>query len=198
MNGIIADILVIGILVLFLTLGVKKGAARSIVGVFSFLLTLILYFVLRDPLEKMLLELPLTESWIAGMTEEFAARADLSELALLFSATGTTPLLVAQAVASFVIGLLVFVAIFIVAVLLSKVFGGLLIGLMKLPILKTLNGFLGGVIGIGKGIVVCWLLITVMMLPDVGDSVPFLLTGVRTGYVASLLYTSNIFLFIFA
>ncbi|MBR3942654.1 MAG: CvpA family protein [Clostridia bacterium] len=194
----LADILIIALLGLFIYLGIRKGAAKSIVGICSFVITTVLFFLLKEPLQKLFLNLSFVEKWTADMASEFAAKANLEQMSALFSAAGSSAKQVADAVAGFVIGLIVFVIIFIIAMLLTRVFKGVFVKIMELPILRIVNKAAGGVIGFAKGLVIVWLVMALFMIPSVSSAAPGWYDALQNGFISGTLFSLNIFIIIFA
>ena len=194
----LADVLIIALLGLFIYFGIRKGAAKSIVGICSFVITTVLFFLLKEPLQRLFLNLPFVEKWTADMATEFSDKASLDEMSVLFSAAGSSAKQVADAVAGFVIGLIVFVVIFVIAMLLTRVFKGVFVKIMELPFLRIVNKAAGGVIGFVKGLVIVWLIMALFMIPSVSNAAPGWYDALQNGYLSGTLFSLNIFIIIFA
>lgn len=194
----LTDILIIAVLGLFVYLGIRKGAAKSIVGVFSFLITLVLFFVLKEPLKNLFLNTSFVQNWTAEMATDFAEKMSLGEKPFLLAATGSSAEQIAEAVAGFVVGLFVFIFIFIIAMILSKIFQGVFAKIMNLPVLRVVNKAAGGVLGFLKGLVIVWLVMAFFMIPGVSSAAPGWYDALQNGYLSGALFSLNIFGIIFA
>ncbi len=198
MLNFLVDILIVALLGLFLYFGIRKGAAKSIVGLCSFLFTVVLFFFIKNPLQNFFLDLPFVQNWTAEMAKNFGDKANLDEMSVLFSATGSSAKAVADAVAGFVVGLVVFVVIFVIAILLTRVFRSVFVKIMELPGLRIVNKAAGGVLGFLKGLVVVWLIMAIFMVPAVSNAAPGWYEAMQNGYLSGTLFSLNIFIILFA
>ncbi len=196
-SGLVMDVILIAILIFFVALGVRKGAAKSVVGVCSFVVTIVLFAILRAPLQKLLLNLPFVQSWIDGMAVDFSTKNNLEEMAIFFAALDSTAELVAKAVANFIISIVVFALIYVLSIFVSMFVGGLLVKVMKLPVLRSVNKLLGGILGATKGLIAVWVLTALLVLFGISDDMAFVKAGIENGFLVKLVYDTNILLTLF-
>lgn len=197
MSGFLMDLLMLGILILFAYLGVRKGAAKSVVVICSFFVTIILFALLRNPLQNLFMNMPFVKNWIDNMTLDFSSNNNLEELADFFAALDSTAALVAQAIASFVISIVVFVVIYILSILVSRLAGGLFVKIMDWPYLRSVNKTFGFILGVLKGAIAIWIVMAVLVLFGISENIVFLREGFENGLIAKALYSSNILIVMF-
>lgn len=209
----ILDIIVIGLVLLFVVIGVLKGAARMIVG----LLMSFLAFLAASWLGK----------WIAGVIYQnhfapavnkavadasgsagsvikdlpwWATRSlDISGKEITDSSTGIagTVNAVIEPIVSGVISILLTLVLFLVInFILHKLVMKPILAIFKLPVINTVNKILGGVIGAAEGILfVCMLAyILKLVLPYIDTDIGFLNEStIYNSFIFYHFYSGNIF-----
>jgi len=123
------DICIVIFVLIFLIVGQKRGFVRSVYSLLSIVLSVVLVYLLKDIFIKAVAESPLGEA-IGGFFAESLGSEFSEEISLA-----------AVSVVSMVI--LYFASKFILRALV-----GILNAIAKLPILSSLNSFLGAVFGI--------------------------------------------------
>lgn len=197
MSGFLMDLLMLAVIIAFSIFGVRKGAAKSIVGICSFFVTMLLFALLRDPLQNFFMQTTFVENWIDNMTLDFSSNNNLDELADFFAAIDSSAALVANAVASFVISIVVFVVIYVLSILVSKLAGDLFIKMMELPFLCSINQTIGALLGILKGVICIWIVMAILVLFGFSNDMTFVKEGIEDGLIAKALYSSNILIMMF-
>ena len=197
MSGFLMDLLMLAVIIFFAFLGVRKGAAKSVVGICSFFVTMLLFALLRDPLQNFFMQTSFVKNWIDNMTLDFSANNNLEALADFFAVIDSSAALVAKAVASFVISIVVFVVIYVLSILVAKLTGDLFIKMMDLPFLRSINKTIGAVLGVLKGVICIWIVMAVLVLFGFSNDMTFVKEGFENGLIAKALYSSNILIMMF-
>lgn len=180
----IADILVILILLLAVIWGVKKGFAKAVLGLGSFVISLVLALLLYQPIST-LIEKSVVGEYIAvsvtnainKTTNETAnaepSKGESEELSLpdkiISSATemfdeakNGAVNSISQSLSALAVNLVSMLCVFLVVKIIMWIITTALDTLAKLPILKTLNKTLGGAFGALYGFLAIYILLSVL------------------------------------
>lgn len=142
-----ADICFIIILLIFGFSGYKRGFVRSILGMASTLLSLLLSILLVNPISQLLLE-----SSLGNRVREF----------LLSKATTESPIVLETAIqsaTSVFIKIIAFIAALILIKIVVKFITKVLNIAAKLPLIKQANSILGALIGVLVGVIVSYIIV---------------------------------------
>jgi uncharacterized membrane protein required for colicin V production len=165
--SIIFSIVLIAIVAIFAVLGAKKGFFKSVSGLISPLLALIITVLFYKPIAAWIK----TWSFIAKMITPNVALPDLSgaedlmgKLQILMKyliVNEDTIDETAKAVASNVMAevlsiAIAFIGLFVVSLIAIKLIFKVLDLFAQAPVIKQANGFLGGVVGACEGFIWCW------------------------------------------
>jgi uncharacterized membrane protein required for colicin V production len=162
----ILDIVLILIVVVFAVAGAKKGFFQAVSGFFSYLIGLVSSVILYKPftayvkkipfLAKMMteVEMPRLEEGI-GMMEKF--RAIMDYVAVNEDVGEKSEAILNNFIADVIATFISFILIFTVVSLTVKFVFWLLGLVSKIPVLKQINGILGVLIGVFRGMFWSWI-----------------------------------------
>ena len=148
------DLIILAILALGTFFGVKRGFFKSIAGLLTTLASLVGASILSDLIAK-----PLTTAFLPILTEKIMSKInigaldpsgiDLVDKAVAGIEKGTENVVevMAGAFIESVVRAVSFLVFFIVLLIVLKALTSLLDTVLKLPVLKTANGLLGGILG---------------------------------------------------
>ena len=192
--GILIDFLVLSVVVFFIILSVKKGFVLTVLDLLSYIISLVAASLLSKYLAKLIFDLfikdPMTTRVQEGLTaaanqtaaEQVTAvmqkiplfildvwgdsTAKISETINAQGATAAaavTEKIIAPAVNA-LIGAVLFAVLFFAVLFFTKWISRLIAKTFKLPMIRQLNMFLGGVLGVIKGSIVALCLLAVFSL----------------------------------
>ncbi len=197
----IIDIIFIAAFVLCIFSGAKKGFARTVVGLFSYIVSCIIGFVLFDRFYEYICNYEPTAVIIGKIRSNISDgflkyvtknQPDLpvfmkngvndfnSSVAGSISETGTKT----------VVGILFILFVIVAIKLLTKA----IMLMVKLPVLKQFNGIMGAAIGAVNGIIVCYIFgaIFIFMLLSSGNE--HIIKELDTSVIGTYFYKNNIIL----
>ena len=176
------DLILLLILLLFSFIGFKRGFIRTVVGLTSTIISLILTALLYPQLSN-----AIYNSTIGDSIEEYFIELMSSgtEVELLAETTAKTASVICINVISF---LLVIIVIKMMLMLLLKSLNLI----AKLPILRQANAVLGMCSGFVSGLLICYIIIGVVSaLSTNGFIEPKWDEALKTSVLASLIYENN-------
>ena len=181
--GILIDIVIILILILNIISGYKKGLVNVIFNVFAFFAAIVITFILYKPISNMIIEntniretikLKIIDSQIGDNTNENQENKESDNKVTKYiedavqNAADETKSKVKETLAENIslkaIEILTWIVVFIITrtvLLLLKFFAD---GVANLPIIKQLNGIGGIVYGTAKGLIIVYLILTILFL----------------------------------
>lgn len=220
--SILLDGIVVAVVVLFALLGLRKGFIKSLAGLIGAIAALIVALtVSRFAAEWIFnawIRTPLLETITRSLTESGATTAEGivealpgylqnllgwagGETASLNSAIASSSDTVARVLVTVlspaIINLLMIVltiVLFVIFLLLIRLLLRLLNKVAQAPILRQVNGLLGFLFGIGKGILIVWLLcalVAVVVPLWFGDSGAWLQNAAEGSYLFKALSNAN-------
>lgn len=209
----LADIVGILIVLLFIIWGTRKGFMQAVFSLSSFVIALILAFLLSSPvsglLEKSFIgdyvhkstyEMLVNEDVTETKTEEVASSLPLPKMmtkAITDEAEETALSVqkqLADSVATVTLNVLSAIIVFILVKLLVFLLSHLLDLISRLPVLRSANKLLGGMLGAVYGILVIYMILTLFTLGATATPLQTALELVLDSRVISVMYHQNILL----
>lgn len=210
--GIIADLILIAIVVIFIMIGYKKGLTGSLIKLASFAIAVILAVILYKPLTNVVMENTqidekIEETIIQNFSKEenenkneenmpttlvnsINNKIDQETTAarneIVEKTAKTTTLTIMRIGTAIVIYILARIILFIVA-LLAK-------GITQLPLLKQIDKTGGIVYGLLQGAVIVYVVLGLVSLISVIWTNNPVVEAVNKSYLCSILYNNNIIL----
>ena len=203
--SVLFDIILAFILALCCFIGYKQGLIRALSKFISYLISFTLANNLYFLLAKLLIKIPFLSEMLYG--EPFAEKmsfldrmdvsfAEIKENILVFGdaeTMATARAILDNAIAVMISSLLAFILTFIIAALLMKLLLFLLSGLIsKIPVLKQVNGILGGLFGLLNGFFWTWIVTNTfvrLLLPTLMEKWPSVFVAEIAESVIVQLYT---------
>ena len=199
----IVDLIIIAIIALFTFLGYKRGLVKLAFHLCTFLIAIILAFVLYRPVANLVIEnTGIDESIEASIVNRFINEG-LSENSpatvtsfvpsiFLKSGEGTVKT-VAQSISHALIEIVCLLGIYIIVKIALRFITALADLIAKIPVLKQFNELGGTLYGILEGIFIVFVLLAIISLTaPLWDR--FLLLYIEKSFIGSFLYNNNILL----
>ena len=209
--GILIDIVIILILILNIISGYKKGLVNVIFNVFAFFAAIVITFILYKPISNMIIEntniketikLKIIDSQIGDNTIENQENKESDNKVTKYiedavqNAADETKSKVKETLAENIslkaIEILTWIVVFIITrtvLLLLKFFAD---GVANLPIIKQLNGIGGIVYGTAKGLIIVYLILTILFFVVSANSNGEIANAIDNSSVTKFLYDNNI------
>ncbi len=201
--GIVYDLILIGIIALFTFIGYKQGLVKSAIKILSFLIAIVIAFVLYRPVSNFIINNTTIDDNIKNtiiekikpegidahqeLTEE-----DKSKLNIAGIASNT----IDEIASTFTINLIeiaTLLLIFIIVKIGLKFVTVLSDFITKLPILKQINKLGGTIYGIIEGIIIVYTLLAVVYLITPLLNTP-ILDSINESIITKEIYNNNIIL----
>ncbi len=220
--SILLDVIIVAIVVLYALRGWRKGFFRSLMGLIGAMIALVAALTVSRFLSQWIFDAfirtPLAASITQTMAETGASTASgimsalpqfLRELVgwtgnsaqelqnLISSSAGPAADILVNIISPLVINLIMIVAaivLFIIFLIIVRLLLRLLNKVTKVPVIKQLNGILGFLLGIGKGIIIVWMLCALVsiIVPLFGPSAQWAQDAMDHSYVFRALANFNI------
>lgn len=183
------DIIFIAIIALCTFAGVKRGFARSFISITSTVASMLCGFFLYKPVSAVIINSGIGKiiSENIGEMIEKSMNSHENPAALILgmpNAKEAVTALTANAI-SFIIAMIVIKIIIMVAATVLNL-------AVKLPLVKQLNGLLGGAFGLFSGIVICYITAGLSSMLCVNESFMWLTDAVEGSVLFSILGNGNI------
>lgn len=184
-----ADLILIIAIILFAYAGYKRGFIRSLVGMSTTLISMLLSMLLYRPIAVIINDSVMGDSLREFAIEKFVATYGNSVVTeALSEGAAQTFSMIASSVISFV--LLSVVVKFIVAILAHSV------NLVaKIPVIKQINSVLGIAVGVLSGLIISYLVIGIIATVnyyDDSNNPDAEMNSIEKSYFASMFYEGNL------
>lgn len=201
------------ILIIFAVIGIKRGFVRSLLHSASFFIAIIVCFCFANPITSWILRSDLGVSIkksvydlvLTPVTE--APEMLLSDMNLpdflIKGISESKPVIdiaetLSHNISNTVISVAVFVLLFFVTKLALKILTKALDLVTGLPILKQLNSFLGGIMGIITGILWVYVILTIIAAFSFAPQMETVVEFITKSKILSFLYENNIVVGLFS
>ena len=204
------DIIFLAIIIACTVWGAKRGIIRTVLGLSSFIVSIIAALLLYQPFMDLVYSNPAIASVIDGFKANIveamlpaqpinpALTSRVDKIPAVFMAILGNDIIsqgsqaMATAVADAVVYLITIV-IFIIAIkllvsLLFKVFNVA----AKLPVIKQANGLVGGILGLIIGVVLCWVAAAVISMFIGQGGTGWIIDSVESSRIAKHMFQTNI------
>ncbi|BEP30418.1 CvpA family protein [Helicovermis profundi] len=111
------------------------------------------------------------------------------------SSSGSLSTVISDKLSSFVMGVIAFLLVFIVAYIALILIVKLLDSIAKLPILKEINKLGGFIVGVVKGLVFIYIIMTIIMIVNPIVSNSYIVGLIQSSMIGSFFYNHNIIMF---
>ncbi len=188
--GIILDIVVALFLYFVIMKGRKKGGAKSILELLSFVVTIIATMLFKDTITSFILEQPFVNDIIVKLSTEFTLPEEILNNPLIDIHTTK----IATDIVTVIISVIGFVLTYFIVRLVFGLFIKVADKIMSLPILKSINKLVGAVLGGVKGVFIIWIIMSLMFLLKDISFVSDINSAIADSYLTKWVYNNN-FLF---
>lgn len=195
----IIDIIFIAFFVVCIFLGAKKGFAKTVVGLCTYIVSIVLGTIFFEPFKNAVYDFEPTAKYV----EKF----QLSVQAAMQShiPTDNLPVFIKSSVrnlgddvvlgiSDMVVEAVLAIAFIIVLIAVVKLCTVLLEKIVKLPGLKQFNGFMGAAVGALNGVIVCYVLAAIMIFALTGNETGNLNKQISESVLAAYFYENNVIL----
>lgn len=210
--SIIIDIIIVAIIALCLFLGYKRGLTGSLLKILSFVLAIVIAFILFKPVSNLVInhtnwDDSLKESIKQFITEKTATPEAKSELPQVIvdyidetmaeSINEAKEVAIdntAQSVTNLIVNAGVWIAVFIIARILLIFIKFITALIAKLPVIKQFDKLGGIIYGILEAFVILYLLLAIIsfIAPTLNDS--GFIDAINKSFIGSMLYNNNLLL----
>lgn len=209
--GIIVDLIIVGILVLCVFLGYKRGLTGSLLKIVTFLLALIIAFILFKPVSNFIINnTKLDESLESSIKSMFleveendtssnmpTAMTDYINKVIEDAADDAKTAVVetaARDVAISIINLGVVIVVYIIARIILIFVKGIASLITKLPVIKQFDKLGGIIFGLLKALVIIYVILAIISFvsPVITDS--GVIDAINQSFIGKGMYNNNILL----
>lgn len=210
--GIIIDIIILGILILSIYMGYKKGLVNMIFKIITFFLALIISFIIYIPVTNFIINNTKIDDNISiFIVDRFrnekqetveTEKLNTSQVVEKYITSYTDEIKntgiqsVAQELSVIIVRVLVFILIFIIAralLFFVKIFANIL---TVIPIIKECNKVGGFIYGIIRGFIIIWAILALASIILPMTECIAISNGIEQSFITKLLYDYNILLMI--
>lgn len=209
--GILIDIVIILILILNIISGYKKGLVNVIFNVFAFFAAIVITFILYKPISNMIIEntniretikLKIIDNQIGDNINENQENKESENKVTKYiedavqNAADETKSKVKETLAENIslkaIEILTWIVVFIITRTVLLLLKFLADGIANVPIIKQLNGIGGIVYGTAKGLIIVYLILTILFFVVSANSNGEIANAIDNSSVTKFLYDNNI------
>lgn len=197
----VIDIILIAVFLLCVLHGAKKGFAKTLVGLCSYIVSLIVgamlfgkFYELIYTFEPAAKKLDFFKKNVAEKFAEYAASREGNLPAILKPTADELNLSAAEAISETAAKAASAVIFIISVIVLIKIFSRLITVIVKLPVLKQFNGLLGAAIGAVNGIIVCYIFGAVLLFLILNSGNQQILNELDSSVIGEYFYKNNFLL----
>ncbi len=200
----VVDILIALIFVFCIILGAKKGFAKSIVGLCSYIVSLFIgmffYTHFKDFLystPKIYQKIEMFKENISNSISNYALIKEGKLPAVFSGIINSATENISEALSEVAVSVIIAIIFMLLILIAIKILSRLLILAVKLPVLKQFNGILGGAIGGINGIIVCYIAAALLMFFVVSKNNVFISNQLETSLLATYFFENNVLINLF-
>ena len=200
--GILADILIIAILIINIIIGYKKGLVNVIFNIFAFLIAIIITFIAYKPISEIIIKntniYDNIKSTIINNSNKDEKENENEESLQKYIQDATeevktnTTELIAENIAKKSIEIITGIIVFIVTRILLILLKFVTEAVANLPIIKQLNEIGGFGYGLAKGLIIIYIILTIMFLVISINGNKKIVDTLNASYITKFLYDNNI------
>ena len=219
--SIVIDLILVAIVALCIFLGKRKGLTGYIIGILAFIISILLAFIVYKPVANFIIQHTQLDETIAekvatmleGTNVEKGEEIQKTENnvypnafveqvnqyvkeATEVQAENITDY-VAENIATTIVYMITIIVVLIIANIALRIFGFLLNTIAELPILKQFNDVGGIIIGGVEGIVIVYIIITVLTLLLPILKAENFMRAIDNSYIANYIYNHNLIMNLF-
>lgn len=217
--SIIVDLIILGILILFIAIGYYKGLTGSLLKIISFVLALVIAFVLFKPVSNLIinntnwdenLEQSIREMIIANDNKETAVEETNEEKQNMPTvmmdyinktvekagndAKGAIAEATARQVSVIIINAGVWIGLFLIARIILFFVKGLANLITKLPVIKQFDKLGGIIYGMVEAVVIIYGILAIISFVSPLVSNLGIISAIQQSFIGSMMYNNNLLL----
>ena len=197
----IADIVLILVVAAFVALGCRKGLVRSLVGLTSFIMSLVIAFFVYPIASALLLKTPVYTFVVntvnkSSLMEQMESRSGkmydvISKYLGDIDVSAINP---AETVAELMISVLSFILVLIISRVIIWLIVKAINIIAKFPIMKQFNKLGGGIVGGFEGILILYIVFAVIITFVTFEEDNAVLSAIEESTLAKSMYKENVLL----
>ncbi len=194
----IADLCIIGIVILFIALGYRAGFVRSCVNIAAFGISIAVSLVFYPIVSTLLMQTALYNWFVDIVNTGFLADADAlnavpAVIAQIADAgTGVLADGIAGSIAALIVNIIAFILVVIVCRIVLFTLTHVLDLFAKLPVIRQFNRLGGSILGGITGIAVAYLILALSIVALPMDTTGKVAEEINNSKIASQMYNNNI------
>lgn len=197
--GIIVDLIIIAIIVLSTFLAYKKGVVKLAIGLCSFVIAIVLTFILYRPISNLVINVTAIDEAIENtiyekandMVKENEKGNELTNQMIETTKNEMLPATARTLSVNIVTGC-VSIVLFIAIRIALKFITALADAIAKLPILKQLNEAGGIIYGILRGILMIYVILLILVIPGNINPINTVNESINQSFLGKTMYENNI------
>ena len=197
--GIVIDLIIIAFIGLSVFLAYKKGFVNLVIGLFAFIISVLITFVLYQPISNLIVNLTQIDEAIENaiyerandMMQENKSEDELTDNIINTTKNEMLPEVARNLAVNIVTGIVIFVLFVIIRILLKFV-SSLANIVVKLPILNQLNEIGGVLYGLLRGILIIYVLLMILNIPGKINPNSTITKNINESYLGNIMYQNNI------
>lgn len=214
--GIIIDLTIILVILIYIYIGYKKGLTGSIIKLFSFIIALTLAFILYKPVAGIVInktqldekvretitkavikedEEENKEKLIESKQQDSKITSNLDKK--IEKTTKEAKLEIIEKTTNTIVYVLIGIIVFVIARLILLIVSLFIKGITKLPLIKQIDEFGGIAYGFLEGIIIVYSILAIISLVSVVCKDFSIINHINKSTLGSILYNNNIILKIF-
>lgn len=179
-----ADIILVSVIAFFALRGAKRGFARSLVGIISTVLSLVISVLLYKGISGLMYASPIGDA-VRGSVEGFLAENTSGAVSFIMNTQSGV-----DALTMLCVNALSFLIVIIVAKIIVSFIAGAINIAARLPLIKQANSLIGMAIGIISGAVFCY--IAIGIIAAMGATFPNAVKMIEGSVLSVTFYENNL------
>lgn len=190
----ILDIIVIALIILAGFIGYKRGMVKIVFGIVSFLLALIIAFIIYKPVSDFIIQKTTIDEKIQDAVIEklVAEEKEENNITILDEVKNNTIKASAEEVSTLAVRLISLLAVFLITKLLLLFVKGAITLIASLPLIKQLNEVGGAVAGLLQGVIVIYVILAIILLISDIVNVKELVETINGTILTKTMYENNV------
>ena len=201
--NLILDILCVLLIWVMGAKGYKKGLAKGIFGLLSFVVSGIITAVIYKPASEYIMNIPFVKNNMIVLGDKISgllnvpAQEEISKLPhwlyeTAYKTSEAANTAVTNAAVTVIVNIFCIVVIYLLVKLALRLFEGVFVAIMKLPVLNLINRTGGMICGIVTSVAVLWLVLAVVVLFAGTEIFKPVNQAIQTTSVLKYFYNNNL------
>ena len=187
----IVDILTIAFLLIFVLWGTRRGVMKMLLSAVSFIISIVLGFLLCGPISSALEGLGITAGLTARLTENISDITNLPGIMRDTAVVTAAETELASSVATAAVNIISFLAVLVLVRVVLLIVSVIMNVAGSMPVIKQTNSLVGGIGGFVIGAAIVLIVFGVIAMIEVFSKAEIAEDIFRGSILASLLYDNN-------